>query len=82
MWNIKQIAESDHIKKKKMLLEVDHPVTGGRTQIPAFPLKFSGTPTTVERPAPLTGQHNSEVLKTMLGLDEAEIEKLKTDGII
>jgi len=34
------------------------------------------------RPAPLLGQHTTEVLQEWLGLDAAEIHQLGKDGII
>ena len=33
-------------------------------------------------PAPTLGQHNHEVLSSILGLDEAEIERLENQGVI
>ena len=44
-----------------MVVEVDHPVAGATRAI-GLPIKFSGTPGAVHRPAPLLGQHTSEVL--------------------
>ena len=39
------------------------------------PVKMSVTPGAVERPAPLLGQHTAELLKEILGWDEAETAK-------
>lgn len=36
----------------------------------------------LERPSPTLGEHNEEVLSTLLGLDEAELTKLVEDNII
>lgn len=50
--------------------------------MPGFPVKFSETPSNVDKPAPLLGEHNAEVLSTLLGLDEGEVRKLKEDGVL
>jgi crotonobetainyl-CoA:carnitine CoA-transferase CaiB-like acyl-CoA transferase len=36
----------------------------------------------VTNPAPLLGQHNTEVLSELLGYSEAEVAKLKEEAII
>jgi CoA:oxalate CoA-transferase len=45
------------------------------------PVKLSDTPGAVDRPAPLLGQHNAEVL-TELGYSDAEQRSLKEHGVI
>jgi formyl-CoA transferase len=42
---------------------------------------LSDSPTDVVR-APLLGEHNAEVYGKLLGLDDAEIEALRNDGVI
>jgi crotonobetainyl-CoA:carnitine CoA-transferase CaiB-like acyl-CoA transferase len=57
-----------------------HP-TEGEVTTPGFAFRMSVTPPTVDRPAPLAGEHTSEVL-TELGLDVDEIRKLSDDGVV
>src|SRR5699024_1724994 len=38
--NIAEISESEHIKIREMLVEIEHPVAG-KTRIPGNPVKFS-----------------------------------------
>jgi crotonobetainyl-CoA:carnitine CoA-transferase CaiB-like acyl-CoA transferase len=57
-----------------------HP-TEGEVTTPGFAFRMSVTPPTVDRPAPLAGEHTSEVL-TELGLDADEIRKLSDDGVV
>lgn len=49
-----------------------HPRTGD-TRYPGWPMQFSGWPSALhQRPPPMLGEHNEEVLGHELGLDEAE----------
>jgi benzylsuccinate CoA-transferase BbsF subunit len=44
--------------------------------------RLSGTPAEMRWAAPTLGQHTDEVLRTMLGLDAAEIAKLREEGVL
>jgi crotonobetainyl-CoA:carnitine CoA-transferase CaiB-like acyl-CoA transferase len=46
------------------------------------PVKLSDTPGTVREPAPLLGQHTDAVLRERLGLDDAEIARLRAAGAV
>jgi crotonobetainyl-CoA:carnitine CoA-transferase CaiB-like acyl-CoA transferase len=61
-------------------VEYDHP-TEGHVKTPGFPIKFSKTPSTVDRGAPVTGQDTRDVL-TEAGYDQATIDRLASDGVI
>ncbi len=62
------------------LPEAEHPDGGAFKVIPP-PTKFSATPLSIRRPAPLAGQHTHEVL-TEAGFSDAEIESLSDAGIV
>jgi formyl-CoA transferase len=68
------------LAERGIMQNVDHPSTG-RYKMPAWPVRFDGAPPKV-KPSPLLGQHNVEVLGGWLGIDAAEIEALRTEGII
>ena len=68
------------LAERGVMQNVDHPSTG-RYKMPAWPVRFDGAPPKV-KPSPLLGQHNVEVLGGWLGIDAAEIEALRTEGII
>jgi crotonobetainyl-CoA:carnitine CoA-transferase CaiB-like acyl-CoA transferase len=59
----------------------DHPVVG-RIPVITQPFRWSGIDRWIRFPAPTLGQHNHEVLKSILGLGEAEIEQLEDQGVI
>jgi len=74
------LVEDEQIKHNGTFVEYDHP-TEGRVKTPGFPIKFSKTPSTVERGAPITGQHSREVLAEA-GYDVATIEALLASGAV
>jgi len=72
---------SEHLKERGFFVEVDHPRTG-KVKYPGVPYKFSKTPCHVERPAPLLGQHNEEIIVNRLGYRREELSKLGAAGVI
>ena len=63
-----------------MVVDLVHPQAGA-TKALGCPIHFSATPTRVERPAPLLGEHTRELLRECSYTD-AEIDALATDGIV
>ena len=61
------------------MLEREHV---GEQPHPAPPYRTAPTPFGIERPAPTLGQHNHEVLTSLLGLGDADVAALERDGII
>lgn len=59
---------------------VTHPVAGSYREIPS-PVRFSASPASVRRAAPMLGQHGREVLRDA-GLDDAEIDVLVNAGAL
>jgi len=49
--------------------------------MPSWPVRFDGRPPKLE-PAPLLGQHTTQVFGEWLGLSTAEVEGLRKDGVI
>ncbi|MDP9588679.1 UNVERIFIED_ORG: crotonobetainyl-CoA:carnitine CoA-transferase CaiB-like acyl-CoA transferase [Shinella zoogloeoides] len=74
------LVEDEQIKHNGTFVDYDHP-TEGRVKTPGFPIKFSKTPSTVERGAPVTGQHTQEILKEA-GYDDATIASLVANGAV
>lgn len=78
---IPQVCADPHIAARKMLVEINHPIAG-KVKIPGSPMKLSETPANVTGTAPTLGQHNEEVLASILGYDGEAVRQLKEDGII
>ena len=71
----------DQLAARRFFEELEHPVIG-RSRYSTLPMRFSGGPDRFHhRPAPLLGEHTTELL-TGLGLTGAEIEELERDGIV
>jgi crotonobetainyl-CoA:carnitine CoA-transferase CaiB-like acyl-CoA transferase len=80
VYGYKELVDDPQIKHNGAFVEYDHP-TEGRVKTPGFPIKFSKTPSTVARGAPLAGEHTREVL-TEAGYDGAAIAAFEKAGVV
>jgi len=81
VYTIDEIFSDPHVLHRGMLVEMEHPEAGHIKQIgPA--LKLSETPCVVGSPPPVLGEHTEEVLKTLAGYSDEEIEALRRAGAI
>jgi crotonobetainyl-CoA:carnitine CoA-transferase CaiB-like acyl-CoA transferase len=78
---IDQIVEHPQVKARNVLVDAEHP-TAGKVKVVGPPVRLSETPGSVRGPAPLLGQHTGDVLREVLGLDAAEIARLRTIGAL
>lgn len=78
---IEDLLHDPHVIHQKMLVEIEHPILGGRVKVAGIPYRLSETPSEISSPPPLLGQHTGEVLRE-LGYSDAEIEELKKQGCI
>lgn len=74
------LVEDPQIKHNGTFVEYDHP-TEGRVTTPGFPYAFSRTPASIERGAPLVGEHTGELLAEA-GFTGNEIAVLTADGVV
>lgn len=78
---IDQVANDPQVKARDMFIEVPHPEAGA-FKVVNTPFKFSRTPCKAERAAPELGEHNQELLSSLLGMSQEEIEEMKKLGVI
>jgi len=70
------------VQARAMRVSVPYPDSpDGQIDLIGNPIKMSETPVTYRRPPPTMGQHTDEVLQE-LGLDAAELERLRKGGVI
>jgi formyl-CoA transferase len=78
--SMKELAEEPTLRNTGTVVEVDHP-TRGKYLTVGNPIKLSDSPSDVQR-SPLLGEHTDEILKTVLGLKEDEIQAARQQGAI
>jgi crotonobetainyl-CoA:carnitine CoA-transferase CaiB-like acyl-CoA transferase len=78
--SIGEALEHPQTLARGMVVDLVHP-EAGPTRAIGCPVHFSETPTAVERPAPLLGQHTRELLRGY-GYDDAEIDRFIADGVV
>ncbi len=78
-----EVIDDEHVARRNMLVEmprvdgVEEPVL-----IPGNPVKLSEVAEGPETRVPWVGEHTDEVLRAELGLDDAELDALRSDGVI
>jgi crotonobetainyl-CoA:carnitine CoA-transferase CaiB-like acyl-CoA transferase len=78
---IAEMVNDPQVKARNMQIEVPHPDYGPLV-LTNSALKLSKTPGVIETPPPRIGQHTAEVLGSLLGYSQAEIEQLRASGIV
>ena len=79
--NVQEVFESDQVRATGMLREIDHP-TAGKVRMAGLPVKFSDTPASIRLAPPLLGEHNDQVLKEWLELNDAAVAELRGKGTL
>ncbi len=79
--SVADVASGEHIAHRDMVSTVEHPKLGA---IPLVhqPVRFSGADRSFQRPPPGLGEHTRELLATLLGLGDAEIDALADEDVI
>jgi crotonobetainyl-CoA:carnitine CoA-transferase CaiB-like acyl-CoA transferase len=75
------VARDPHLEARGFFADVDHPVAG-RLRHPGAPYQLDGTPCRIRRPAPAPGEHNPEVYRDELGIDEHALAEFAAGGVI
>ena len=79
--DIAQVFEEPQVKARGVRIELEH-AAAGKLPLVASPMRFSGTPVEYRLAPPLLGQHTEEVLRGLLGKGNAEIARLRDNGVI
>ena len=70
-----------HLRERQFFVPVHHPVAGD-AEYPCHSIHLSEGSFGMRSPAPLLGEHNTEVYRGIVGLSEAEIVRLRNLAVI
>jgi crotonobetainyl-CoA:carnitine CoA-transferase CaiB-like acyl-CoA transferase len=79
VFTYEQAVTDPHIAARRMVVEIEHPRIGLMKTL-GLPIKSTGELTEIRRPAPLLGQHSSEVLRE-LGYGDDEVARMLAEGV-
>lgn len=77
----RSLVEDPQFRQRGVMEWVEHPLTGKRL-VASPPWRFSKTPASIRRAAPLLGEHNRYVLNELLGLPDEEIQRLVEEEVV
>jgi formyl-CoA transferase len=80
-YNIAQIFEDPQYQARNDIVEVPDEELGPIRMTGAFPV-LSETPAEIRHAGPRKGQHNDEIYREELGLNEEQLAALKDEGVI
>jgi crotonobetainyl-CoA:carnitine CoA-transferase CaiB-like acyl-CoA transferase len=82
MYRAPEMFDDPHFQAREAIIDVETERWGSLKMQNVFP-KLSGTPSSIRSPAPSKiGQHNAEIYRDLLGLDDAELAKMAASGAI
>jgi len=81
VYAIDEIFEDPHYAARENILRMTDP-RAGELAVPNLVPRLSDTPGKVNWLGPELGAHNDEIYQELLGLDAAELERLKSAGVV
>ena len=80
IYSVADMMQDEHFQARGLFEEVE--INGKPLKIPAMIPRLEKTPGSTRWPGPKLGSHTDEVLRDVLGLDDAAMQDLSDDGII
>ncbi|MGV1685038.1 CaiB/BaiF CoA transferase family protein [Sphingopyxis sp. NJF-3] len=75
-----ELVDDPQVRHNGSFIEYDHP-SEGKVKTPGFPIRFSKSPSTLDRGAPQVGEHSREILAEA-GVAAGEIDRLLAGGVV
>ena len=80
---VDKVFADPHVKDRGMVINMPHDAVGGRdVPLVANPLRFSENPVSYRHTPPVLGADTEEVLRSVLELEDSELDSLRSSGII
>ncbi len=81
VYDVPRILEDPQYAAREDVITVNDPELGEIRMVGVVP-KFSGTPGAVTHPGPRLGEHNREIYRGWLGLDDDALARLAKEGVL
>ena len=81
IYEVPQFVNDAHVQARGILVDVEDPSIGRYQQHAPLP-RFKATPGAIQFQGARLGEHNREVLSSLLMLDDQEIADLRIEGVI
>lgn len=79
--SVKEVCEAEQLTSRGMVIEMTHPTAGVVKNIDS-PFRFDDRNDGQHAPPPLLGQHTTQILSALLGMDEEEVNRLAARGVL
>src|SRR5665213_342183 len=76
-----EVFDDPHVAARQLMIDVPDPILGS-VKLVGPVARMSASPEPLVGPAPLLGEHNSEVLTEVLGYSDEQVRRLQADGVI
>lgn len=81
--DLSQVFDDPQVRHREMEVRAPHVLSKtGEVSMVRNPVRFSETPVTEYRAAPLLGEHNDDVLINILGRTKADVDRLRAEDVI
>ncbi len=80
-FKVEEVVQDRHLGQRGFFVDIDHPGIGA-VRLAGLPWKLSDVPPGYYQHAPLLGEHNDYVFKTLLNMSEEEIARLQEEQVI
>jgi formyl-CoA transferase len=81
IYRARDMLDDPHFAARQAIVSVAHPELGSLQMQNVAP-RLSDTPGEVRTPGPQLGEHNDEIYRDLLGLDDSQLDQLRRDEII
>jgi formyl-CoA transferase len=78
--SMKDLIEDPALARRGLVADVEHSARGTFKTV-GCPLVLSESPVAIA-PSPLLGEHTASILREVMGCDDAELERLRAEGVV